>query len=361
MKVADFDFVLPEDLIAKRHLKERASSKLLVLHRDGMVEHKSFSDLPSYLDKGDILLINNTKVFPARLTGFKQNGGRVEILLVRKKDGNVWEVLSKGRFTGTLKISEELQLELHNGKTAYFKYSGDSMDIIWKHGNMPLPPYIRRLPDESDTERYQTIFAKKEGSIAAPTAGLHFTDALLKEITSKGIILRELTLHVGTGTFRPIRTENVEEHSMDSEYFEIDKGLISEIKKIKASGKRVISVGTTTTRAIEGYMNGKCTNNSNPPSPPFLSPRRIRQCAEKGGKGGLQSSKSLCGTTDLFIYPGYTFRVVDSLITNFHLPRSTPLMLASAMCGWEKLMKAYKEAIARGYRFLSYGDAMLIL
>ncbi len=351
MKVADFNFSLPENLIAKRPQKERISSRLLVLHRDGLIEHKWFSALPSYLNKGDMLLINNTKVFPARLTGFKQNGGKLEILLIRKKENNLWEVLSKGRFTGTLKISDELYLELHNGEVAHFKYSGDFMDMIWKYGNMPLPPYIRRLPDESDKERYQTIFAKKEGSVAAPTAGLHFTDRLLKEITSKGIILRELTLHVGLGTFRPIRTENVEEHYMGAERFELDKKLISEIKKIKDSGKRVISVGTTTTRALEGYMSGRCTNNSKPLSPPFL----------KGGKAGLQNSKVFSGTTNLFIYPGYKFLIVDSLITNFHLPGSTPLMLTAAMCGREKLMKAYKEAIAGRYRFLSYGDAMLIL
>ncbi len=351
MKVADFDFFLPENLIAKRPLKERASSRLLVLYRDGMVEHKKFSDLPLYLNKGDILLINNTRVFPARLTGFKQNGGRLEILLVRKKEDNVWEVLSKGRFTGTLKISEELQLELYNGDTAHFKYSGDFMDIIWKNGNMPLPPYIRRFPDELDKETYQTIYAKNEGSIAAPTAGLHFTNKLLNEITSKGIMLRELTLHVGIGTFSPVRTENIEEHSMDTEYFEIDKELISEIREVKASGKKVVSVGTTTIRAIEGYASGRYKNSLNPPIPPFL----------KGGKGGLQNSKFLSGTTDLFIYPGYNFMFIDSLITNFHLPRSTPLMLASAICGWEKLIKSYKEAITSGYRFLSYGDAMLIL
>ncbi len=335
MKVADFNFSLPENLIAKRPQKERISSRLLVLHRDGLIEHKWFSALPSYLNKGDMLLINNTKVFPARLTGFKQNGGKLDILLVRKKEDNLWEVLSKGRFTGTLRISDELYLELHNGEVAHFIYSGDFMDIIWKYGNMPLPPYIRRLPDESDKERYQTIFAKKEGSIAAPTAGLHFTARLLKEITSKGIILRELTLHVGSGTFRPIRTENVEEHSMGAEYFELDKELISEIKKIKDFGKRVISVGTTTTRALEGYMSGRCNVFS------------------RNGK--------IKGTTDTFIYPGYMFTVVDSLITNFHLPGSTPLMLTSAICGWEKLMNAYKEATARRYRFLSYGDAMLIL
>jgi S-adenosylmethionine:tRNA ribosyltransferase-isomerase len=351
MKVTDFDFFLPNDLIAKKPLKERSGSRLLVLHRDGMVEHKLFSALPSYLEKGDILLVNNTKVFPARLTGFKQNGDRMEILLVRKKDDSSWEVLSKGRFTGILKISDELHLELHNGKTAHFKYYGKFKDIIWRYGNMPLPPYIRRLPDESDKERYQTIFAKKEGSIAAPTAGLHFTERLLKEIASKGILLRELTLHVGIGTFKPIRTEDLEEHYMESEYFEIDKGLISEIKNRKASGKRVVSVGTTTTRAIEGYMSGRYTNNSNPPSSHFL----------KGGNGGLKNSKVFSGTTNLFIYPEYKFLTVDSLITNFHLPRSTPLMLTSALCGREKLMKAYKEAIARKYRFLSYGDAMLII
>lgn len=335
MKVADFDFFLPEYLVAKRPLKERSNSRLLVLHKDGIVEHKRFSDLPSYLDKGDLLLTNNTRVFPARLTGLKKSGGRLEILLVRKKEGNAWEVLSKGRFTGTLKISEGLQLELHNGDTAYFEYSGDFMDIIWKYGNMPLPPYIKRSPDESDKETYQTIYAKKEGSIAAPTAGLHFTNRLLNKITSKGILLRELTLHVGTGTFSPIRTKNVEEHSMGIEYFEIDNELISEIKEVKASGKRVISVGTTTTRAIEGYMS----SNYNV----FSQNGRLK------------------GTTDIFIYPGYRFGIVDSLVTNFHLPRSTPLMLASAMCGWENLIKAYKEAIAEGYRFLSYGDAMLIL
>jgi S-adenosylmethionine:tRNA ribosyltransferase-isomerase len=335
MKVTDFDFFLPNGMIAKKPPKERTGSRLLVLHRDGMVEHKLFSALPYYLEKGDILLINNTKVFPARLTGFKQNGDRMEILLVRKKDDSSWEVLSKGRFTGILKISDELHLELRNGETAHFKYSGNFKDIIWKYGNMPLPPYIRRLPDESDKERYQTIFAKKEGSIAAPTAGLHFTERLLKEIASKGIVLRELTLHVGIGTFKPIRTEDVEEHYMDPEFFEIDKDLISEIKDSKASGKRVVSVGTTTTRAIEGYMSGRCNVIS------------------RNGK--------LKGTTDIFIYPGYTFCVIDSLITNFHLPGSTPLMLTSAMCGRDKLMNAYKEAIARKYRFLSYGDAMLII
>jgi S-adenosylmethionine:tRNA ribosyltransferase-isomerase len=322
MKVTDFDFFLPKDLIAKRPLNDQTGSRLLVLHRDGTIEHKKFYDLPLYLTKGDMLIINNTKVFPARLTGLKKNGGKIDILLIRKKDGDsVWEVLSKGRFTGILKISEELQLELYDGKTAQFKYSGDFMEIVWKYGKMPLPPYIRRLPDELDKKTYQTIFAKKEGSI--------------KKIISKGIIVRELTLHVGTGTFRTIRTEDVEKHSMDAECFEIEKELISEVRKTKASGKRIISVGTTTTRALEGYMSGQCNV--------------------------ISQNGMLRGHTDAFIYPGYNFGVIDSLITNFHLPRSTPLMLVSALCGLEKLMNVYKEAITRKYRFLSYGDAMLIL
>lgn len=374
MKVTDFDFFLPKDLIAKRPLKERDSSRLLVLRRGGMIEHKWFSDLPSYLDKGDMLLINNTKVFPARLTGFKQNGERIEILLVRKKRGNVWEVLSKGRFTGTLRISEELELELYKGDTARFKYSGDFMDIIWEHGNMPLPPYIRRLPDESDKRSYQTVFAKEEGSIAAPTAGIHFTDRLLKEIATKGILIRELTLHVGPGTFKPIRTENVNDHFMEAEYFEMDKELISEIREINASGKRVISVGTTTIRAVEGYLSGQWSNDQSLVNSHQSSVKTNDQCPMTNDKTKIRTLNShlnlslatchsslIRGYTDIFIYPGYKFKVVDSLLTNFHLPRSTPLMLASAMCGFEKLMKSYKEAIARGYRFLSYGDAMLIL
>ncbi|MEW6066826.1 MAG: tRNA preQ1(34) S-adenosylmethionine ribosyltransferase-isomerase QueA [Nitrospirota bacterium] len=344
MKVTDFDYFLPEDLIAKRPLKDRASSRLLVLCKDGTIEHKFFSDLPSYLNKGDLLLLNNTRVFPARLTGFKKNGGKVEILLVKKIGDNVWEVLSKKRFTGTLRVSEELELELYEGKTAHLKYSGDFMDILWKYGKMPLPPYIKRPPDESDKETYQTLFAKKEGSIAAPTASLHFTYDLLKKIALRDVIIRELTLHVGIGTFKPIRTEKVEEHSMDAEYFEIDKKLITEIKKTRESGKRVISVGTTTTRAIEGYMCGQWSaNGRNKIQDASLNPHGIK------------------GYTDIFIYPGYEFKAIDSLITNFHLPISTPLMLTSAFCGWEKLMNAYKKAVSRKYRFLSYGDAMLIL
>jgi S-adenosylmethionine:tRNA ribosyltransferase-isomerase len=335
MKVADFDFFLPENLIAKRPLRERSNSRLLVIHKDGTLDHKRFSDLPSYLDRGDMLLLNNTKVFPARLTGLKQNGDKIDMLLVRKKDDEEWEILSKGNFTGTLKISEKLEVELRKGSSARFRYSGKFTDVIRKCGNMPIPPYIKRLPDESDKESYQTVYAKNEGSIAAPTAGLHFSEALLQEISSKGIEIRELTLHVGIGTFRPIRTDNLDEHSMDAEHFEMDKRLFFDIGETKLSGKRIICVGTTTTRAIEGYIGGNCNVTS-----------------ENG---------RLKGTTNVFIYPGYPFKIVDSLVTNFHLPKSTPLILASALAGRERLIKAYREAVAGGYRFLSYGDAMLIL
>ncbi len=335
MKTVDFDFPLPEHLIAKRPLKERTNSRLLVLHRDGYVEHRTFADLPSYLNKGDMLIMNNTKVFPARLTGYKKNGKSMEVLLVRRIGGRSWEVISKGKFTGTLKISDEFRMDLFDGKYAHFVYSGNFNDILWKYGNMPIPPYLKRMPDSLDKETYQTVFAREEGSIAAPTAGLHFSEALLDEIQAKGILTRELTLHVGTGTFKPIRTEDLERHVMDTEYFDIHKKILSEIEVTKASGGKVVSVGTTTTRAIEGYLSGN--------SPVDSVNGRVR------------------GSTDIFIYPGHVFRAVDSLVTNFHLPRSTPLMLVSALCGFEKLMNAYREAAAGRYRFLSYGDAMLIL
>jgi S-adenosylmethionine:tRNA ribosyltransferase-isomerase len=335
MKTADFDFPLPQHLIATRPLKERSGSRLLVLHRDGTKEHRLFSDLPAYLTAGDLLIMNNTKVFPARLAALKPDGSMLEILLVRHTEDNTWEVLSRGNYTGRLRVSDELQIELHEGKTARFICQCDLREVIWKYGAMPLPPYIKRKPDESDKETYQTVYARNEGSIAAPTAGLHFTDTLLGEIRAKGINVRELTLHVGIGTFRPVRAENVEEHCMDTEYFEMDKQLLSDIEETKASGKRIITVGTTTTRAIEGFASGRCV----------LSPR----------------NGCLSGMTDMFIYPGYSFRVIDSLVTNFHLPGSTPLMLTSALCGRERLMQSYADAIAKGYRFLSYGDAMLIV
>ena len=335
MKTADFDFPLPQHLIATRPLTERTGSRLLVLHRDGTTEHKRFSDLPAYLAAGDMLIMNNTKVFPARISAFKPDGGMLEILLIRHMGDNAWEVLSRGNYSGRLRVSDELQVELLEGKNARLVCQGDLMEVIWKYGTMPLPPYIKRKPDESDKQTYQTVYARKEGSIAAPTAGLHFTDTLLKEIRAKGIRVRELTLHVGIGTFRPVRAEHVEDHSMDTEHFEMDKQLLSDIEETKASGKRIITVGTTTTRAIEGFASGRCVLTT-------LNGR-------------------LSGMTDMFIYPGYSFRVIDSLVTNFHLPGSTPLMLTSALCGRERLMQSYADAVTKGYRFLSYGDAMLIV
>jgi S-adenosylmethionine:tRNA ribosyltransferase-isomerase len=335
MKASDFEFHLPEKLIAHRPLTLRDSSRLLVLERDGMVSHTRFSDFPSYLAKGDMLLINNTKVFPARLTGMKPNGDPHEILLVREKGQTEWEILSRGKYTGPLTFSERLKADIFSGDTAVFDCQGIFIDILWECGGMPLPPYIRRPPDEMDKQTYQSVFAKKTGSIAAPTASLHFTRALLDEIIARGVCVKELTLHVGIGTFKPIRTDEVGSHRMDSEHFEFDRSLVSDIDTAKAAGKRIISVGTTTTRAIEGFMSGSCT------------------LRDMNGK--------FAGTTDMFIYPGYTFKAINSLLTNFHLPRSTPLMLASALAGRKRLLNAYQEAIARGYRFLSYGDAMLIL
>jgi S-adenosylmethionine:tRNA ribosyltransferase-isomerase len=335
MKIADFDYLLPEDLIAVRPLRDRSSSRLMVVHRDGASEHRIFSDIVSYLTPGDMMIVNNTKVFPARLTGLRENGKALQVLLVKELERDTWEVLSKGRYTGTIVFSGNFSAELRGGEVARFFYEGDFMENVWKYGSMPLPPYIRRLSDESDRDTYQTAYAKQEGSIAAPTAGLHFDHGVIESLVSKGILVRELTLHVGIGTFKPIRTDHVEEHSMDTEHFEISKQLLAEITETRASGRKVFAVGTTTTRALEGFTSGKCSSVS--------------------GNGSIN------GSTNIFIYPGYSFGVVDSLVTNFHLPRSTPLMLASAFCGRENLLNAYKKAVDAGYRFLSYGDAMLIL
>ncbi len=335
MEIREFDFPLPEALIALRPAQKRDESRLAVL-RGSRLEHRRFRDLPEYLSKGDLLIINNTKVLPVRLTGEKPTGGKLEVLLARNLSGDTWEVLSKGGYTGSLRVSEHLSLELTGGGKARLLYEGDLKKILYDSGDMPLPPYIKRKPDGLDKERYQTVYARKEGSIAAPTAGLHFTPGLLDRLREKGVLVRELTLHVGRGTFAPIRADNLEDHRMEEEYFELDRTLPEEIEKTKKSGGRVFTVGTTATRAVEGYLSGNC---------------------------GLLSSPNgrIMGTTGIFIYPGYNFRAADCLITNFHLPRSTPLMLASALCGRENLLGAYKECVNEGYRFFSYGDAMLIL
>jgi S-adenosylmethionine:tRNA ribosyltransferase-isomerase len=335
MKAADYDFFLPERLIAARPLERRDGSRLFVLRRDGSAEHRTFFELPSLLDEGDLLLINKTKVFPARLTGTKPSGGRIEILLVKEVGPGVWDIMSRGKYTGSLEISGGLMVHISEGRKAFFGEPAGIREILWEKGEMPLPPYIRRRPDERDRETYQTVYAEVEGSIAAPTAGLHFTRELLDALAARSIRIRAITLHVGTGTFRTVKTEDIRDHRMEREFFEFVPELIREIEEIKQRGNRVVAVGTTTTRAIEGFLSGRCETDS--------------------------SNGAIRGTTDIFIYEGYRPMAVDALITNFHLPRSTPLMLASVFSGRERLLRAYEEAISREYRFFSYGDAMLVL
>lgn len=363
MEVEDFNFDLPQELIALRPAQERDGSRLLALV-NGKTEHRRFYEIPEYLEKGDLLLVNDTRVLPVRLLGRKKTGGLLEVLLVKKLENGSgghagagdhpkaerWEALYRGRYTGQLKISEELSLEImgQDREVEVISRSG-LLEALSACGQMPLPPYIKRKPDETDKERYQTVYARsipgaKEncGSIAAPTAGLHFTPGLLDKIKGKGVLVKNVTLHVGRGTFMPMKSVRVEEHKMEREYFEFDSFLADEIKDIKAAGGKVFAVGTTTTRAIESFFSG------------------TYQPQKDTGTAGSQNVEKISGSTDIFIYPGYRFKAVDRLITNFHLPRSTPLMLASALCGKERLLKSYKEAISRGYRFFSYGDAMLL-
>ena len=335
MKTADYDFHLPQELIASRPLKDRDASRLLVLQRDGGLQHRTFRELPSLLDPGDMLVINDSKVFPARLNGRKPTGGRLDMLLVSERSPGVWEILCRERYTGPVKISDDLNVRLEEGKIALFENRAGLKELISREGLMPLPPYIKRPPDEYDRERYQTVYAEKEGSIAAPTAGLHFTSQLIEALTAASVTIRSVTLHVGTGTFRPVKTGELKDHRMDAEFFEMAPELISEIRSVREHGNRVVAVGTTTTRTLEGYMSGRS---------------RI-----------VSSNGTISGTTDIFIYEGYRPRVVDALITNFHLPRSTPLMLAAVFAGREKLLAAYSTAVNLGYRFFSYGDAMLVL
>ncbi|MBI5848126.1 MAG: tRNA preQ1(34) S-adenosylmethionine ribosyltransferase-isomerase QueA [Nitrospirae bacterium] len=335
MKTADFDFFLPDGFIAERPVEKRDSSRLLVLSRNGKMEHRHFSDLPSYLQAGDMLVMNNSRVFPARVTAYKPTGGKIDILLVEKLSETSWRVLAKERYSGPLTVADCFTVHMTEDMTVTFETTPEMQRIIQEHGQMPLPPYIRRKADETDKERYQTVYAEREGSIAAPTAGLHFTNDLLNELRDRSILLRRVTLHVGIGTFRPVKADNIRDHTMDSEHFEIDSSLIREIGETKRRGNRVITVGTTTTRTLEGYLSGKSVVQS--------------------------SNGTIKGSTDIFIHEGFQFRAADSLITNFHLPRSTPLMLTAAFSGRKNLLNAYAEAISRGYRFFSYGDAMLVL
>jgi S-adenosylmethionine:tRNA ribosyltransferase-isomerase len=349
MNVSDYDFELPERLIAQTPLKERASSRLLVLHRDsGIVEHRTFTDLADFLKPGDALVLNDTKVLPARLFGVKEGtGAKVELLLLKRLDGDRWETLVRpgkkvhagakvlfgtqesegGKPLLTAVIEEEGEM---GGRTVRFEYDGIFNELLDRLGQMPLPPYIKETLDDRD--RYQTVYAKHEGSAAAPTAGLHFTDAFLRQVQASGVRLCPITLHVGLGTFRPISAETVEEHDMHAEWYSVSEESAAILNETKARGGRIIAVGTTSARTLETV----------------------------GGRFRGGPVEACSGWTDIFIYPGYEFTLVDGLLTNFHLPRSTLVMLVSALAGKDRVLAAYREAVEREYRFFSFGDAMFI-
>lgn len=337
MKLKDFFYELPEELIAQQPLENRAEAKLLVLNsRTGELEHHHFYEIPFYFTKDDVLVLNNTKVFKARIRGRKETGARIEILIVSYKDKECTGLIYPGRRIRDktrLIFTDEILAEVKGRiMDRYFiEFNVPVEFVIEKLGNVPLPPYIKRRPDNRDEREYQTVYAEKIGSIAAPTAGLHFTIELLNALKDKGVKIVYITLHIGPGTFRPIKTEEVEKHSMEAEYVEITEDSAEAIN----SGRRVFGVGTSVTRALE-----------------FVA------------KKNQDSTKKICsfsGWDDLFIYPGFEFKVVDSLITNFHSPCSTPLLLVCAYAGKDLIFSAYKEAIKNKYRFLSYGDAMLII
>ncbi|HOQ38579.1 MAG TPA: tRNA preQ1(34) S-adenosylmethionine ribosyltransferase-isomerase QueA [Acetivibrio sp.] len=340
MKVSDFYYDLPEELIAQEPIPDRQMSRLLVLDKNtGSMEHRIFKDILEYINEGDCLVLNDTRVIPARLLGEKEGtGGKIEFVLLKKMENDVWEVILKpgkrakpgSRFAfgdGALK-AEVLQIVEEGNRLVRFEYDGVFEEVLDRVGIVPLPPYITKRLE--DSERYQTVYSKHKGSAAAPTAGLHFTKELLKEIENKGVDIAYVTLHVGLGTFRPVKVEVIEEHKMHSEYYSINEEDCRKINTAKEKGKRVIAVGTTSCRVLETV----------------------------GDENGRVNPKS--GWTDIFIYPGYKFKVVDALITNFHLPESTLIMLVSALAGREKIMEAYKTAVKERYRFFSFGDAMFI-
>lgn len=340
MRVEDFYFDLPEELIAQHPLEKRDASRLLVLDKKtGAIEHRHFSDLPTYLRKGDVLVLNDTRVIPARLLGMKEDTeGKIEFLLLNRKKLDLYECLAKPgkrarkgtRFTfgGGLLKAEVVEVLDNGNRIVQFYYDGVFEQILDRLGEMPLPPYIKEKLE--DRERYQTVYSREEGSAAAPTAGLHFTKDLLERIHSMGVETAFLTLHVGLGTFRPVKVESVENHDMHEEFYSLDAMNASIINKAKIEGRRVISVGTTSTRTLETIAD------------------------EQG------FVKEDSGYTKIFIYPGYRFKCVDCLITNFHLPESTLIMLVSALAGQEHVMNAYKTAVAEKYRFFSFGDSMFI-
>lgn len=340
MKTSDFYFDLPEELIAQVPILDRSSSKLMVLDKEtGEVSHKIFKDIIDYLNPGDCLVLNDTRVIPARLIGSKEGtGGKIEFLLLKRNEDDTWETLVKPgkrakigtRFSfgeGKL-IAEVVGMGDDGARIVKFEYEGIFEEVLDELGNMPLPPYITERLEER--ERYQTVYSKHNGSAAAPTAGLHFTDELLQKIKDKGVDLAFVTLHVGLGTFRPVKVDDVLEHDMHSEYYMVTQEAADTINRAKENGNKVITVGTTSTRTIESV-------------------------ADENGK-----MKAASGWTKIFIYPGYKFKVVDNLITNFHLPESTLIMLVSALAGKESVLNAYNCAVENHYRFFSFGDAMFI-
>lgn len=341
MKRTDFYYELPEELIAQDPLEDRSSSRLLVLNRkSGAVSHHVFREITEYLKEGDCLVINDTKVIPARLIGSKiGTGARIEVLLLKRKENNIWETLvkpgkkmeagAKISFGDGLLTGEVIDIVEEGNRLIRFSFEGIFEEILDQLGQMPLPPYITH--QLQDKNRYQTVYAKHTGSAAAPTAGLHFTPELLRAIEERGIEIAKVTLHVGLGTFRPVKVDEITDHHMHSEFYQIDEEAAKKINRAKATGNRVICVGTTSCRTIESAAD----------------------------ESGHLKAKS--GWTDIFIYPGYEFRALDGLITNFHLPESTLIMLVSALAGRENVLAAYEEAVKERYRFFSFGDAMLVI
>ncbi|MBN8191101.1 tRNA preQ1(34) S-adenosylmethionine ribosyltransferase-isomerase QueA [Bacillus sp. NTK074B] len=340
MKVEDFDFYLPEELIAQTPLENRSESRLMVLDKEaGSMDHIRFKQITDYLEEGDCLVLNDTRVLPARLFGQKEDtGANIEVLLLKQEDGDQWETLVKP--AKRIRVGTEIvfgdgklkatcvDLKEHGGRILEFKYDGIFYEVLDELGEMPLPPYIRERLEEQD--RYQTVFAKERGSAAAPTAGLHFTEELLDELRDKGVHIAFITLHVGLGTFRPVSVDTIEEHDMHSEFYQVSEGTARLLNEVRANGGRIVTVGTTSTRTLETIAS----------------------------KHGTFVEES--GWTNIFIYPGYEFKGIDGLITNFHLPKSTLIMLVSAFAGQENVMHAYETAVREKYRFFSFGDAMLI-
>lgn len=348
MKIEDFDYELPKELIAQTPAQQRDACRMMVLNREkGTIEHRHFHDIEEYLKPGDCLVLNDSRVIPARMYGKKgKTGAHIELLLIKRIDGDLWETMVRPgkrlKEGDTVEFDTERLFRAHvkgfadkdNGtRIVEFEYEGIFMERLEEIGSMPLPPYIERMADDSDKECYQTVYSKIDGSVAAPTAGLHFTKELLHDLEAKGVRIAYVTLHVGIGTFRPVKCENIEEHKMHFEEYSISKKDAAIINDSIDAGERIVSVGTTSTRTLESAAFDD---------------------------SGVFHVKAGHNNTGIFIYPGYTFKIVDALITNFHLPKSTLIMLVSALYDRDRILEAYEEAVRQKYRFFSYGDAMLI-